>query len=113
VSRRSGVAVYDPYAALADPTRRAILALLRDREDLTPTEIARHFPGVSRAAVSKHLAVLRRAMLVSARQQGRVQHYRLQPQPLAEIYEGWLATFAPLWDESLARLKERVEGREA
>jgi DNA-binding transcriptional ArsR family regulator len=113
VSRRSGAAAYDPYAALADPTRRAILVLLRDREDLTPTEIARQFPRVSRAAVSKHLAVLRQAMLVSARQRGREQHYRLEPQPLAEIYEGWLSTFAPLWDESLARLKERVERGEA
>jgi DNA-binding transcriptional ArsR family regulator len=99
----------DAYAALADPTRRAILELLRDRADLTPTEIAAHFPKVSRAAVSKHLAVLRRAMLVNATQQGREQHYRLEPQPLAEIYRGWLASFAPLWDESLERLRRQIE----
>ncbi|MEX0749307.1 MAG: metalloregulator ArsR/SmtB family transcription factor [Dehalococcoidia bacterium] len=99
----------DAYAALADPTRRAILGLLRDRETLTPNEIASHFPQVSRAAVSKHLGVLRRAMLVHATQSGREQHYRLQTSSLAEIYEGWLATFAPLWDESLARLRRQVE----
>ncbi|MCH7896832.1 MAG: helix-turn-helix transcriptional regulator, partial [candidate division NC10 bacterium] len=56
----------DPFAALADPTRRSILELLRERASLTAGEIAARFPQISRAAVSKHLRVLRRARLVKA-----------------------------------------------
>jgi DNA-binding transcriptional ArsR family regulator len=99
----------DAFAALADPTRRSILELLRDQTTLTAGEIAAHYPHISRAAVSKHLGVLRRARLVRARERGREWHYRLDPRPLAEIYRVWLERFAPLWDESLERLKRRVE----
>jgi DNA-binding transcriptional ArsR family regulator len=100
----------DAFAALADPTRRAILELLRDRESMTAGEIAAHFPRVSRPAVSKHLGVLRAAKLVQAREEGREWHYRLDARPLAEMYRDWLESFAPAWEASLRRLKERVEG---
>jgi DNA-binding transcriptional ArsR family regulator len=100
----------DPFAAIADPTRRAILDLLRDKETLTAGEIAARFPAVSRAAVSKHLQVLRRARLVRARKTGREWHYRLDPLPLAEIYRQWLSSFAPAWEERLQALKRRAEG---
>lgn len=100
----------DPFAALADPTRRRILELLRDRVTMTAGELAACFPLISRAAVSKHLRVLREAGLVSARELGREWHYGLEPAPLEEIYGVWLATFAPHWDAALQRLKERVEG---
>ncbi len=99
----------DAFAALADPTRRSILDLLRDRKSLTAGEIAARFPRVSRAAVSKHLGVLRQARLVRAREKGRERHYRLDAQPLEEIYREWLSAFAPIWEESLRRLKEQVE----
>ena len=99
----------DAFAALADPTRRAILDLLRDRATLNAGEIATEFPKISRAAVSKHLKVLRQVRLVKVREQGREWHYRLDPEPLAKIYKEWLASFAPLWDESLRELKRRVE----
>jgi DNA-binding transcriptional ArsR family regulator len=99
----------DAFAALADPTRRAILELLREEPGISAGRIAAHFPGMSRAAVSKHLGVLRKAALVRARERGREWHYTLDPRPLAEIYEEWLIGFAPLWDESLRRLKRRVE----
>ena len=99
----------DTFAALADPTRRAILDLLRERETLTAGEIAARFPRVSRAAVSKHLGVLRRARLVRARVRGREHHYSLDPAPLRRLYQEWLSAFAPLWDESLERLKRQVE----
>lgn len=66
----------DAFAAVADPTRREILGLLRDRGLLTAGEIAAEFP-VSRAAVSKHLGVLLRAKLVRARARGREMDYRL------------------------------------
>ena len=104
----------DVFGALADPTRRAILDLLRSQTSLTAGQIASRFPRVSRAAVSKHLGVLRQARLVKARELGREWHYTLDPKPLAEVYREWLSSFAPLWDESLERLKQQVEGaREA
>ncbi len=99
----------DPYAALADPTRRAILDLLRDQPGANAGEIAARFPRISRPAVSKHLRVLRDANLVTAEEQGREWHYQLDPQPLADIYFGWLQSFAPMWEESLGQLKRRVE----
>ncbi len=99
----------DVFAALADPTRRTILDLLRDRATLNAGEIATEFPRISRAAVSKHLKVLRQARLVKVREQGREWHYRLDPDPLAKIYKDWLASFAPLWEESLQQLKRQVE----
>ena len=100
----------DAFGALADPTRRAILDLLREQPTLTAGAIASRFPRVSRAAVSKHLGVLRRAGLVKARQHGREWRYALDPRPLAEVYREWLSSFAPLWEESLERLKQQVEG---
>lgn len=95
---------------VADPTRRSILDLLREHQSLAAGEIAARFPTISRAAVSKHLKILRTARLVRTRKQGRELHYRLDPQPLAELYRGWLAQFEPLWEDSLSALKRRVEG---
>jgi DNA-binding transcriptional ArsR family regulator len=101
----------DPFAALGDPTRRVILETLRDRRTMTAGEVASLFPRVSRAAVSKHLGVLRRARLVAAEERGREWLYRLEYERLAHI-ERWLQGFAPYWEESLRRLKERAEGPE-
>jgi DNA-binding transcriptional ArsR family regulator len=99
----------DAFSALADPTRRAVLDLLRRTSSLTAGEIAAEFPNISRPAVSKHLGVLRDAGLVHVREQGREWHYQLDARPLAEIYENWLRLFAPLWDASLEQLKNQVE----
>jgi DNA-binding transcriptional ArsR family regulator len=99
----------DAFAALADPTRRSILELLRDEPALTAGAIASHYPRVSRAAVSKHLGVLRRARLVKARETGREWRYTLDTGPLEEIYRDYLSRFAPIWEESLRQLKHLVE----
>ncbi len=99
----------DAFTALADPTRRSILELLRDDTSLTAGGIAARFPRMSRAAVSKHLRVLRQARLVKAREQGREWHYSLDARPLAKVYGDWLSAFAPYWEESLERLKRQVE----
>ena len=99
----------DAFGALADPTRRSILDLLRGKPSLTAGEIASHYPRVSRAAVSKHLRVLREARLVRARERGREWHYSLDARPLATVYREWLESFAPYFEESLGRLKRRVE----
>ena len=99
----------DPFAALGDATRRAILDLLRANDTLTAGDIASRFPSISRAAVSKHLRVLRESGLVRAREEGREWHYSLDADALGKLYVQWLSNFAPLWEESLARLKRRVE----
>jgi DNA-binding transcriptional ArsR family regulator len=99
----------DPFVALADPTRRAVLELLRDEGTLPAGQIAAHFPQLSRPAISKHLRVLREAQLVRAREVGREQHYTLDPEPLAEIYRTWIAPFVPGWEAGLQELKRRVE----
>lgn len=99
----------DTFSALADPTRRGILEILRDEPSLTAGQIAAEFPAISRAAVSKHLGVLREAGLVRAREDGREWHYTLDAGPLADVYEHWLASFAPMWDETLMRLKRTAE----
>jgi DNA-binding transcriptional ArsR family regulator len=99
----------DAFAALADPTRRDILDLLRKRETLTAGEIAARFPRVSRPAVSKHLRVLREARLVRVREHGREWRYTIDARPLASVYREWLERFAPLWQDSLKQLKKVVE----
>jgi len=97
------------FAALADPTRRAILELLRGHASLTAGKLAAQFPRMSRPAVSKHLRVLRGANLVHAQARGREWHYTLDAQPLADIQREWLNQFAPSWDQSLRRLKREAE----
>lgn len=97
------------FAALADPTRRAILDLLRENQSLTAGAIAARFSTISRPAVSKHLRVLRHACLVQAQERGRENHYTLDVRPLAEIQRGWLDDFAPHWEQSLQRLKSEAE----
>jgi DNA-binding transcriptional ArsR family regulator len=92
--------------ALADPRRRAILALVRERE-LPAGEIAERF-DVTRPAISQHLTVLRDAGLVSERRQGTRRLYRARPAGASEV-RGWLAEF---WDDGLARLQAAAEEEE-
>ncbi len=99
----------DPFAALGDPTRRAILDLLRTRESCTAGEIGARFRSISRPAVSKHLRVLRESGLVSARAEGREWNYSLDADALGKLYVQWLSKFAPLWEQSLERLKRQAE----
>ena len=89
--------------ALAEPRRREILGLIRDRE-LAAGEIARQF-DVTRPAVSQHLAVLKDAGLVSERREGTRRHYRARPEGLAEL-RSYLDEF---WDSGLERLKAEAE----
>ena len=79
---------------------------------MTAGEIADAFPEISRPAVSKHVRVLRDTGLVRVRKDGRELHYALDVRPLAQVYERWLARFAPIWDDSLVRLKHNVEAKE-
>jgi DNA-binding transcriptional ArsR family regulator len=98
------------FRALADPTRRAVLDMLR-RGSLPAGEIARAFP-VSRPAISKHLGLLRRARLVSERREGRNRFYELNPGPLKTV-DSWLSEYRVIWEKNLASLKAFVESEYA
>jgi DNA-binding transcriptional ArsR family regulator len=94
------------FNALADPTRRAVLDLLR--AGTRPAgEIARAFP-VSRPAISKHLRIQRRAHLVEERREGRHRMYQLNPEPLKAV-DSWLEHYRQFWTASLENLKAFVE----
>jgi DNA-binding transcriptional ArsR family regulator len=99
----------DPvWKALSDPTRRAILDLLRDRPRTT-TEIVEAFPHLTRFGVMKHLDVLRSAQLVHTREAGRQRMNSLNAVPIRQIYERWVSPFQELWSSDLLRIKETVE----
>jgi DNA-binding transcriptional ArsR family regulator len=100
----------DAYTAIADPTRREILDLLRDRGELMAGEIAANFASASRPGISRHLRVLKECGVVSAERDGQARIYRLNPRPLHAIRDGWLASFARMQVESLSALRRRVEG---
>jgi DNA-binding transcriptional ArsR family regulator len=90
------------FAALADPTRRAILRRLA-RGEATVTELAAPFP-VTLQAVSKHLRVLEEAGLVERRRDAQLRPSRLRSRPLEQA-SGWLES---LWNQSFDRLDERL-----
>jgi DNA-binding transcriptional ArsR family regulator len=93
--------------ALAEPRRRAILALVREHE-LPAGEIASRF-DVTRPAISQHLAVLRDAGLVTERRDGTRRLYRARPAGAADLL-AWLEEF---WDDGLERLRMAAERLEA
>jgi DNA-binding transcriptional ArsR family regulator len=93
------------FAALADPTRRAILARLAEGE-ATVTELAEPLP-MSWQAVSKHLQVLERAGLVERGRVAQLRPSRLQGAPLAEAVE-WLERYRGFWQDSFDSLDERL-----
>ena len=89
------------YEALAEPMRRRILDLLRERPRLVG-ELAQLLE-ISQPGVSKHLRVLRDVELVHVRQDAQRRWYELHPEPLAEI-DAWLASYRHLWEASFDRL---------
>ncbi|HEX3674138.1 MAG TPA: metalloregulator ArsR/SmtB family transcription factor [Rhizomicrobium sp.] len=99
------------FAALGDPTRRAILARL-EREDGVPvSELAEPF-AIKLPAVMKHLDVLGDAGLVTRTKSGRTVTVRLRPQPMREAME-WLGRYERFWSNSLDRLAAYAESKEA
>ena len=94
------------FRALADPTRREILRLLRDRPHAVG-EIAGNF-RTSRPAISKHLRLLKSAGLVVARQSGTARICELNARPLRAVND-WLRDYQVFWNETLRELKNHVE----
>lgn len=96
------------WKALSDPTRRALLDLLKEHPQTTG-ELCAAFGHLSRFAVMKHLAVLQEANLVVVRPHGRERWNYLNAVPLQQIYERWLRPYEARWASSLLQLKQFVE----
>ena len=94
------------FRAIADPTRREILSLLRARQQ-SVSEIAHNF-SMSRPAISKHLRLLRSAGLVVSRRKGRISRCSLNANPLRAI-DAWLRDYQTFWAQNLQGLKSYVE----
>src|SRR5690348_7197864 len=103
----------DIFQAIADPTRRAIIALIAV-QPLTPNALAEHF-DTTRQAVSKHLKILTECEVVTQEQKGREIYYRLEIEKMKEVDE-WLEQYRKIWetrysqlDDLLARIKKQKE----
>ena len=103
----------DVFQAIADPTRRAIIALIA-LQAMTPNALAEHF-NTSRQAVSKHLRILTECEMVKQDQQGREIYYSLEIEKMKEI-DKWLEQYRKIWqtrfdqlDDVLARIKKQKE----
>ena len=94
------------FAALADPTRRAILARLAEGEAQV-TELAEPF-GMSLPAVSKHLKVLEKAKLITRHIDGRIHRFHVNPEPLQQA-RSWIEHYQQFWTEQLAALGNYLE----
>jgi DNA-binding transcriptional ArsR family regulator len=99
-------AMTSTFAVLAEPNRRRILDLLRERERPVGELVAAL--RVSQPAVSKHLRVLREAGIVAVRVDAQRRLYRVRPEPLREI-DAWLNPYRALWDERLDALERHLD----
>ncbi len=91
--------------ALADPSRRTMLEILRDHP-ASAGELAAALP-IARPGVSRHLRVLRAAGLVEVEQQAQFRIYRVRPEPLTEL-DSWLAPYRALWEQRLDALHTEI-----
>jgi DNA-binding transcriptional ArsR family regulator len=98
------------FRAVADPTRRAVLETLADEQQLAVTELARRL-DVSVPLLSRHLAVLRAAGVVTDQPSGRQRLYSINPAPLRELSD-WAALFSEFWTDRIERLRAHLD-REA
>jgi DNA-binding transcriptional ArsR family regulator len=93
--------------ALADPTRRSIVEILSDGQARSVSEITRHF-GMTRQAVTKHLAVLSDGGILTCERHGRDRYNRLKPEGFDSLRQ-WFSHYSVFWDDRLAALKQQVE----
>ncbi len=97
----------DVFVAIADPTRRQLIRLLAEADELPLHELTDQFQ-MGRTAVSKHLTILKEADLVTNRKSGRETRYRLNPAPLQEVKD-WLSYYEQFWNERVSLLKNILE----
>ena len=96
------------FKALADPTRRALLDELFDRDGQTLGGLAGRF-DMTRPAVAKHLRLLEDAGLVVTRRRGREKLHHLNPVPIREVHDRWVSKYAEAWAAGLVDLKRDLE----
>ncbi|BAB05805.1 metalloregulator ArsR/SmtB family transcription factor [Halalkalibacterium halodurans] len=100
----------DVFDAIADPTRRELIRLLAEEAEKPLHELTAHFQ-MGRTAVSKHLAILKEAGLVTSRKVGRETRFRLNASPLREVQD-WVAFYRKFWSTNMLRLNELLEEEE-
>ncbi|ASS66663.1 MULTISPECIES: metalloregulator ArsR/SmtB family transcription factor [unclassified Paenibacillus] len=100
----------DVYDAIADPTRRRLISLLAEAEEMPLHELTAPFE-MGRTAVSKHLGILKEAGLVRDRKVGRETRFRLNAAPLREIQD-WVAFYSKFWSSNMSRLSRLLEEEE-
>lgn len=100
----------DVFAAIADPTRRRLIRLLAEAEELSLHELTSQFP-MGRTAVSKHLTILKKAGLVLDRKVGRETRFRLNASPLREIQD-WVDFYSKFWSTNMLRMNQLLEEEE-
>ena len=100
----------DPFEALADPTRRRIVAALRQGERPVGDLIAA--AGVHQSGVSRHLRILAEAGFVDVRPDGQRRLYALRPEPFAQL-DAWLSDYRRLWEARLDRFGAALEQRQS
>ncbi len=102
----------DVFRALADPTRRAVLDSLAERDGQTLGELCAQFPAMTRFGVSKHLAVLEEADLVVPLREGRLKRHFLNAVPIEQIAGRWVSRYAGRFAAALADLEQSATRRE-
>ena len=100
------IASTDIFAAIADPTRRALLEKLREQEQ-SVKQLAEPF-AMSLPAISQHLRILEKAGLVKQQPLGRQRIYSLNPEPLKQVSD-WVANYEQFWQEKLDALGKYLE----
>lgn len=104
--------IADPFKAIADPTRRNILELLRIQGELRAGDIAAEFPDMTRIAISKHLKILNEAQLIQAitAEDGRARIFTLKADGMDQV-KSWLAEYDTFWQSKLKDLKAIVKNK--
>jgi len=100
----------DPFRAIADPSRRAILDAIFLREK-SVTDLSSELP-ISQPAVSQHLKILKDAGLVSDRKQGRQRFYSMHPEELY-VVESWIDKYRSFWNEKQKALEDHLSNQES
>lgn len=98
------------FKALADDGRRALLDALRERDGQSLGELCEVLPDMTRFGVMKHLRVLEDAHLVVVERVGRSKHHHLNPIPIREIHDRWIAPYREPMVAGLLALRDRAEG---
>jgi uncharacterized protein YndB with AHSA1/START domain len=97
------------FRALADPSRRALLDALRERDGQALSELEQSLPGMTRFGVMKHLRVLADASLITTRRDGRRKLHYLNAVPIRLIYDRWVSKYTEPWAAALTGLKRTLE----